>query len=454
MKRFGWRWLVISSLLLAVALAEVRPRYGGTLHVALRAAPVSLDPVELAGTLDSFGGRDLVYVLFDTLVSIDDSGRVQPALAESWQSSRNNQRWELHIRQGVKFHDGTVLTGDIAATSLRVSNPTWNIAADGNTVIVHAETAESEMLAQLALPRNAIARRDKQGIGTGPFQVVDWQPGKSLTLAANEDCWRGRPFLDGLQIEGARSFRDQTSEFALHRADLIEVAPEQAHHIAQEGRALTSSARMELLALVFSKEPSSNDEKLLRQALALSVERGSIRSVLLQGAGEPTGSLIPTSISGYGFVFPAGTDLKKARQIRGEVKNTPSWSIGYDGSDPLSRVLAERIALNAKDAGLQLRPSTAADADLRISRIPIASGNPFVAFVEVLSAIGLTAQKSGGGSLEELYAAEQAIVNNGRVIPLFHLSATYASIQALKDWSVRVDGSWNLDRAWLETSKR
>ena len=54
--------------------------------------------------------------------------------------------------------------------------------------------------------------------------------------------------------------------------------------------------------------------KSLRQALALSVERGSIRSVLLQGAGQPTASVLPNWMSGYGFVFPIDTDLPRARQ--------------------------------------------------------------------------------------------------------------------------------------------
>ncbi len=49
MKRFDWRWLVVSSMMMSAALAavaETRPQYGGVLHVAMRAAPTSLDPAE------------------------------------------------------------------------------------------------------------------------------------------------------------------------------------------------------------------------------------------------------------------------------------------------------------------------------------------------------------------------------------------------------------------------
>src|SRR5215472_14720524 len=453
MKRIGWRWLAASSMLLVgLAHAETRPQYGGTLHVAMRTAPATLDPTDRSQ--ESFGGRSVTSLLFDTLVVMDDSGRAKPGLAEAWQASRGNQRWEFRLRPGVKFSDGTLLTADIAAASLRSANPGWNVSSGGTSVVIEQEVADPEVLAELALPRNAIAKRDTSNVvGTGPFHVVDWQIGKQLTVAANEDYWRGRPFLNEIEIEMGRSFRDQMTAFELRKADLIEVAPEQTHRFLQEGRGLATSPRMELLALVFSRDASSAQEKALRQALALGVERGSIRSVLLQGAGEPTGSLLPTWISGYGFVFPMQTDVQKAKQLRAEVRTAPNWTIGYDSNDPLSRLVAERVALNAKDAGLSLQPSSANATDLRVMRIAIASGDPWVAMNNVLGQLGMAATKGKAGALDELYATEQAALASGRVIPLFHLPQSYLSAPHLKDWKVRVDGSWDLTGAWLESPR-
>jgi ABC-type transport system substrate-binding protein len=453
MKRIGWRWLAASSVLwMALAQAETRPQYGGTLHVAMRAAPITLDPADRSQ--DSFGGRSVTSLLFDTLVVMDDSGHAKPGLAEAWQSSRGNQRWEFRLRQGVKFADGTPLTGDVAAASLRAANPGWNVSSSGSSVVIEQEVADPEILAELALPRNAITKKDTGDVvGTGPFRVVDWQAGKKLTVASNEEYWRGRPFVDEIEIEMGRSFRDQMTAFELRKDDLIEVAPEQTHRFLHEERGLTTSARIELLALVFSRDATSVPEKALRQALALSVERGSIRSVLLQGAGEPTGSLLPTWISGYGFVFPTQTDLQKAKQLRAEVRSLVNWTIGYDSNDPLSRLVAERVALNAKDAGLSLQPSSGSATDLRVMRIALASGDPWVAMNDVLRQIGMTARKSKGGALDELYAAEQWAVTSGRVIPLFHLPQSHLAAPNLKDWKVLDDGSWDLTSAWLESSK-
>jgi ABC-type transport system substrate-binding protein len=453
MRLFEWRWLVVSSVLLgALAQAETRPQYGGTLHVAMRAAPVSLDPADNTQP-DSFARHSVTMLMFDTLVTTDENGRVQPSLAASWQLASNNHGWQFRLRRGIKFHDGTSLTAEIAAASLRAANPSWNVSTDGDSVTI--EGSDPELPAQLALPRNAIAKRSDSGkpSGTGPFHIADWQPGKKLVLAADEGCWRGRPFLDGIEIEMGRSFRDQMTALELGKADLVEVAPEQSHRAALDGRRLAGSHPIELVALVFSRDVKPADDKTLREALALSVERGSIRSVLLQGAGQPAGSILPNWMSGYGFVFPMDADLPRARHAREQVRTIPTWTVAYDANDPIARLLTERIALNARDAGLLVQPTTAPAADLRLVRIPLASADPWIALADVAALAGLPVTKNKSGSVEELYAGEQSLLATQRLIPLFHLPASYAASASLKNWTARSDGSWSVADAWLGSGK-
>ena len=455
MRLFACHWVAVSSLLLGLAArAETRPQYGGTLRVMTHAAPTTLDPAD-ARVPDSFARRGITFLLFDTLVTMDENGRARPGLAESWQASGGNQRWQLRLHRGVKFHDGTPLTGEIVAASLRYVNPMWSVRADGDSVIISWNAPLPDIPAELALPRNAILKRDggEKVSGTGPFRIVEWQPGKKLTLAAEEDCWRGRPFLDGVEIELGRSFRDQSGALDAGRADVIEVAPEQAHHFSPAKGRLMSSAPTELMALVFARDVTSPDDKLLREALGLSVERGSMHSVLLQGAGQPTGGLLPTWISGYGFVFPTEADLPRARQLRDQVRQSRIWTIGYDSNDPLARLLVERIALNAKDAGLLLVPTSVGSTDLRLMRIPVASSNPLVALAWMAAQTGFTNLKIDGGTAEELFTTEQAAMATLRVIPLFHLPAFYAANPNLKDWSLHSDGSLDLANACLGAAK-
>jgi peptide/nickel transport system substrate-binding protein len=455
MKRFAWQWLAISSLLVATlaARAETRPQYGGTLHVGLSAALSSLDPADTAQD-DSFARRSVTSLIFDNLVSNVSTARMQPSLAESWQAASGNRRWQFRIRRGVKFHDGTPMTTQSVAASLRVANPSWNVVAEGESVIVDFETSDPELPAELAMARNAIVKRDQNGrlSGTGPFRIADWQPGKTLSLAADDNCWRGRAFLDGIQIALGRSYRDQMTALELGKADLVEVAPEQSHRISPERYQILHSPPMEMLALQFARDAASPEERTLRQSLNLSVERGSIYSVLLQGAGMPTASILPTWMSGYGFVFSVEANLTKARQLREQARMAQNWKLGYDSNDSLARLLAERIALNAKDAGLTLQP-TPGGGDLRVVRIPLPSSDPQTALDAVLKRLDLPETKIRASSVDDLFTEEQAVLASERAIPLIDLPATYASTPRLKDWTVRTDGSWNLANAWLESSK-
>jgi peptide/nickel transport system substrate-binding protein len=359
-------------------------------------------------------------------------------------------RWQFRIRRGVKFYDGTALTAEIAAASLRAANPSWNLSADTDSVFIERSVADPELLAELALPRNAIAKRNSGAVpnGTGPFHAGDWRPGKKLTLVAEENCWRGRPYLDAVEIEMGKGFRDQMTALELGKADLVEVAPEQMHRVSPDGRHLASSAPVELVALLFTRDVGSADEKLLREALAFSVERGSIRNVLLQGVGQPTASILPNWMSGYGFVFPTDADMARARHARELVRTIPTWAVGYDGNDPMARLLVERIALNGKDAGLSLQPVASGTPDLKLVRIPLASANPWVTLTNVGDLARMPAMKDGG-SVEDLYASETALLATQRVIPLFHLPTSYAAAASLKNWALRPDGSWALADAWL-----
>ena len=193
----------------------------------MRDAPVSLDPArsELRSRI-RLRRRSLTRLMFDTLVTTDESGRVQPSLATAWQALAGSQRWQFRIRRGVKFHDGTALTAEIAAASLRAANPSWNVAVEAESVVIELEKPELRFAggACVAAERNCEEEFRGKPSGTGPFHIVDWQPGKKLALAAEENCWRGRPFLDAIEIEMGKSFRDQMTALELGKADLVEVA--------------------------------------------------------------------------------------------------------------------------------------------------------------------------------------------------------------------------------------
>ncbi|MBZ5570733.1 MAG: ABC transporter substrate-binding protein [Acidobacteriia bacterium] len=451
MKRTGFPLLVASSLLLAtLASSATRPHYGGTLHAAVQAAPSSLDPNQP----DHFGSRNIFGLIFDTLVVLDDQGRPEPALAASWQAEPGDQRWQFSLRHGVSFQDGTPLTADSVATSLRAVNPSWKVLAAGDTVVIERDAPAPDLPAELALPRNGIVKRESgKTAGTGPFVMSQWEPAKRLTLVARDDYWGGRPFLGSIDIVMGQSLRDQMIAFDLGRAQLIEVAPEQARRAATEGRRIEGSAPAELIALVFARPPQSAEEAKLREALSLSIDRGLLNTVVLQNGGEPAGGLLPNWMTGYGFLFPVEVNMTRAQQERAEVPKAVLWGLDYDRNDALERVLAERIMLSARDAGLRVQLASGASADAKLVRVPLAASDAHIALGEIAKSLGLPQPVFHSSAVDDLYVAESTLLHSQRVIPLLHLRTAWAVSNTVKNWSEGHDGSWRLVNTWLTTER-
>lgn len=441
-----------SALMAASAAAVTRPHYGGTLHVQMASTVTSLDPAD-DSQRDTLAGRNILALVFDTLVRLDDRGQPQPALALSWQADPGNQRWQFILRPGVTFSDGTAMTPEIVAASLRRANLGWKVTERENSVILQVDVASS-LPAELALPRNSIASRAAGKIlGTGPFMVSQWNPGKNVELAARDDYWGARPFLDSLEIEMGKNFREQTVAYELGQSQVIEIPSDQVHH-ATEARQLRPSEPIELIALLFARDVQSAEETKQRQALAFSIDRSLLNRVVLQGGGEPAGGLLPGWLSGYGFLFPVSADLTRAQQLRAEVPQAPLWNLNYDVADPLERVLAERIVLNASDAGLRVQLATQGSPDIRLVRTRLASVDARVALAEIAKSLGLPAPRFLGNSLDDLYHAENAMVQSQRVIPLLHLRTAWAVSKSVRNWEDVPNGSWPIPDVWLASGKQ
>src|SRR6202011_4203273 len=123
-----------------------------------------------------------------------------------------------------------------------------------------------DLPAELGRTRNGIARGGPGGtvLGTGPFHVAEWQPGKKLRLSAEEGYWGGRVFLDAIEIEMGKSARDQLIALELGKTDIAEIASEQAQPATTDGKRVGTSAPVELMALVFSRDKQAPEEGKLR----------------------------------------------------------------------------------------------------------------------------------------------------------------------------------------------
>jgi ABC-type transport system substrate-binding protein len=317
------------------------------------------------------------------------------------------------------------------------------------------------LLAELALPRNLLLKRNANGVplGTGPFLVAEWQPGKMLRLAANEESWAGRPFVNAIIIEFGKSLRDQSIALELDKTDLIEAAPQAASGSARRATSSSLSLPVELLALVFSADSKAHDPRL-REALALAIDRKPIQSVLLKGAGEPAASILPNWMTGYSAVFPAQGDPQRARTLLADLR-PPALKLSYDPRDPQAQLIAERIALNAREVGITVQVSLSGAEDIRLARVVLPSPDPATSLDEAARQLGLQPPafltprgKSVNLDLDDLYQAERGLLAGYAVIPLFHLPVASAAGARVRDREPDPFGEWvgaasSLADAWL-----
>jgi peptide/nickel transport system substrate-binding protein len=456
--------LLVSSFTATTALAATRPHYGGTLRVMMQSTPDALNLPPNATAAEYWDLSRALSLIGDTLVTLDVGSHPHPALAIAWQTDATARHWDFTLRPGVRFHDGSEASPSATAVILGTLHPTWTIRASPNSVSIESEAAMPSLLAELALPQNLLLKRAKGSdglpIGTGAFLVSEWQPGKVLKLVANEQSWSGRPFIDAIEIQFGKSPGDQALALELEKTDVIEASPQAATGSRRIG-ASSSSLPVELLALVFSANSKAQDRRL-REALALAIDRKPIQSVLLKGAGEAAASVLPNWMTGYTAVFPAQTDPQRARVLLADSRQ-PALNLTYDPRDPQAQLIAERIALNAKEAGIIVQVSLSGAADIRLTRIVLPSPDAATSLSEAARQLGLgrpALSLSLIRSLDDLYQAEHSLLDGAVVIPLFHLPVASASGTRLMNWRSGRLGGWgessdpgySLADAWLKGS--
>ena len=447
MQRSVWQLLALISLIgfPATSSARTRARYGGTLVVEIHEALTFADPGEWPPSL--------VPLVYDGLVRLDAQGRPLPALALAWQHDPENKRWEFRLRPGVKFHDGSPVNAAAVTACLKMGAHVA-VSVEGGAVGIQLEIADPDLPATLADPRFVVLRRGADGVtsGTGPYRIAEWQAGRHAVLAANDDYWGGRPFLDGIELRMFRAYRDQSVDLELAKADVVELSIEDARRATQRGLHTWTSAPAELVALAFERGRAPAENISFRQAVSLSIDRDAIHNVLLQRQGESAGALLPQWITGYAFLFPAARDLERARQIAaGSPKPGARATLSYDPSDALSRSIAERIALDAREAGVLIQVAPGGQGDMRMVRVPLRSPEPVLALSDLAAVFHIGELiEPPAVAVEARYQAERKAINDFRVIPLCHLPEILGIGSRVRNWQPHLWGDWGLDNVWVE----
>jgi peptide/nickel transport system substrate-binding protein len=463
-RRFAISYGAALALLACVALpagARTRPHYGGTLRIETLDDPWQM-PDGLARRL-----------VLDTLTTASDTGGALPALAARWESGNADHRWEFWIRPGVHFQDGEALTSDTVAAALSgvCARPApgmgacpWRaVRGAGESVVFVSDSAVPDLPELLAQREFAIARQDGSGavIGTGPFRVTGFANGV-LRLAANDDCWAGRPFVDTVELRPRRTIRDQWLDWSVGKADLVEVPPELVRQAEQQHMNVLISGPVDLLAMTIDPQGAFASREM-RQAASLAVDRTALYSVIFQKQGEVTGSLLPQELSGYAFLFPADQDLDRARALRGgttvAMVMLGATDVSVADMSATGQLVAARLALNLHEAGFNVqtapsgsRQTGAQTGPLELRRIHLEATGARAALDEVLARFGQNSTVTGTDAAS-LWQVERGVLENETIVPLLWLPRAWAAGERVRDLRLLPDGEPDLPDASLETGK-
>jgi len=390
---------LVYSISSGVALAQSQPKHGGTLVIGSFQAPRHLNGAVQSGMATALPSTQL----FASLVRFDDKWNPQPYLAESWKWSEDGKALTVNLRKDAVFHDGKPVTSADVAFSLmaiKANHPFQAMFApvekvetpDPYTAIIRLSQPHPALLVALSpalapiLPKHiyddgtdlkANPRNSKNVVGSGPFKLKEFVPGKEVVLERFDKFFlKGKPYLDRVVIQISQ---DQTTLLiGLERGDL-QMLPFMGDP-TQLRRAKTNKDIVMLdkgyegigaeawLEINTAKKPL--DDKRVRQAIAYSLDKKFIIKALTAGFAKPSnGPIISSSPYASADVHMYAQNLEKAKQLLDEAGLKPDangerFKMTIDaapGSEALAKNLAEYARAQLKKIGVTAELRTSAD---------------------------------------------------------------------------------------------
>jgi peptide/nickel transport system substrate-binding protein len=351
-----------------------------TLYVALEAEPPELDPNLSSAYVD----RQVMASLYDKLVDIDENGEIVPMLAKSYDVSDDGKVYTFHLRDGIKFHDGTEFNAEAAKYNLERYQEEDSVrstevepiesveAVDEYTVRVTLSEPFAPFLAVLTDRAGIMAspkaieenngRISKDPVGTGPFKFVERVRGDHITVEKNPDYWReGLPKIDKIEYRGIDDENVQYQNLQSGELDIIDSIPLVEFKELQESGDYNVSIEPGLgyqgVFLNVTQPPFDN--KQLRQAVYRLVDRDAIVKAVLRGVGGEAGN---SPFSEQSWAYSEESDSYPERSVEEakallEEAGKPdgfSFTLKTDPS-PINQQIGQVIQNNLKPAGIDVK---------------------------------------------------------------------------------------------------
>jgi peptide/nickel transport system substrate-binding protein len=389
-RRLAPALIVLGSLLMCAVPGQTghAAKAGGTLTIGATSDALTLDPTV---TTDEASGP-VENLLFNSLVKLNDKAQIVPDLASSWTISAAGTTYTFHLRSGVMFHDGTVMTSsDVAASLSRLRDPStkspWasfftDVASvatpNPTTIVIKLSQPYGPFLAVLAsflsVSSANFVTAHKGNLtrvedGTGPYVLKSWVPNTSITLVKNSHYFvAGQPHFDSVVFQVIPS---DASRVAALRTGQIQFAAFIDPIYFPQVQQLKSAGQAKIVHVLdinyhmfgFNTKRKPFDNPLVRLAISYAIDRGQILKAAGQGQGVVSGLLTPAlaswalPVSQYAPYTP---NLAKARQLLAQAGYPHGFSFSIMASHylPSDYTAAEIIQQQLAPLGIKATIAT------------------------------------------------------------------------------------------------
>ena len=310
----------LSLFLLMGVFAPARGQSGGELHFCLHGEPKTFNPV----LVDDEASENVRYLTGGVLIRLNrQSQALEPALATSWEISRDRRTITFHLRKDLHFSDGTPFSAEDVAYTMKLlmdpqtHSPTGDAfrsgegslevrtpAADLAVITFPAPIAGLDRLFDQVAILSAHSPKKEMAV-LGPFFVSDYKPGSYVLLARNPNYWKrdaqghALPYLDSVRLDIQRNRDIELVRFRRGELQLINrLDAEQFERLRHDNPAATRNAGTGLDAEEFwfnesPTAPLSEHKKAwfhmteFRQAVSMAINRADLCRIVYGGYAKP-----------------------------------------------------------------------------------------------------------------------------------------------------------------------
>ncbi len=378
------RWAAAILLTSTVGMSGCRERPDpNTVVIDIESSPTNLD-IRIGSDAQS---EHIGALIFDSLLRKDEHYNLQPAIATAWEW-RDPLTLVLHIRDGVRFHDGKPLdASDVAWSIESMTNGAITTSKSGNyssvdhvevidprTCIVHLKHPDASLLFNLSDELSAVVERGagkqmgEHPIGSGPFRFVREMQDQEVILERNPDYWGGVPNIPRLRfaivpdaITRALELQKGSADAASNAltGDMVAVMSRDPNLIVD-----TKPGSIVNYMTFNVTDPLLRDARV-RQAFAYAIDRPAIVEALLHGQAEIVDTLLPLghwaapspadSLTRYAHDIPKAIALLDAAGYHPDAHGIRIHLTLKSSTDDTMRLLAAVVQQQVRAAGIDLQ---------------------------------------------------------------------------------------------------